>query len=512
MKEVLVVEDSKTINKIIKNKLSSMGLNVDTAYTLSEAEKLIGEKGYELIILDLHLPDGEGSELIMDLQALTKAKVIVLTSTKDETLREELFRHGILDYIVKDTNLLYSVEEIVNLINKIKTTRKDKILIIDDSKFICRQVKRILEPRNYHVKEAHTAKEGLKLLKEEEFNLLVLDMELPDMHGKQVLEKLRSEPRFIELPVIVLSGTIDADTVRHILKHGANDYLRKPFIFEEFVLRVDLWVDYHKQKKELKDKQKELEEINKSLQEKINKAVEENRRKDRMLLAQARLAQMGEIISMIAHQWKQPLNTLSASINKAYLRYKLGKLDGDVFEDCYNQATKQIDYMSQTLRDFMNFFKPNRSKEAFNLSNVIEKVVDMVKPVLERHHINVIKEINENITIEGYPNELAQVIVNLINNAKDAFVQRDIKGNRLIKIYSKERGQKIILHVEDNAGGIPQEIISKVFDAYFSTKSKEGTGLGLYIAKVVVEDHMGGRISVENTKAGSLFKIEFPIT
>ncbi len=503
MKEVLVVEDSKTINKIIKNKLSSLGLEVDTAYTLSEAEKLIGEKDYELIILDLHLPDGEGSELIMDVQNLTKAKVIVLTSTKDETLREELFRHGILDYIVKDANLLYSVEEIVSLITKIETTHKDRILIIDDSKFICRQVRRILEPRNYQVEEAHTAEEGLRLLKEEEFNLLVLDMELPDMHGKQVLEKLRGEPKLIELPVIVLSGTIDADTVRYILKHGANDYLRKPFIFEEFVLRVDLWVDYYKRKKE-------LEEVNKSLEEKIKQAVEENRKKDRMLLAQARLAQMGEIISMIAHQWKQPLSALSASINKAYLKYKLGKLDGEVFENCYTQATKQIDYMAQTIRDFMNFFKPNQSRETFNLSSVIDKVLDMVKPALDKHHITVIKEIGKNIKLKGYPNELAQVIVNLINNAKDAFLQRDTEGDRVIKIYSQEQDSRVVLHVEDNAGGIPQELIGKVFDAYFSTKSKDGTGLGLYIAKVVIEDYMGGRISVENTSRGAHFKIELP--
>ena len=137
---ILVIEDSKTINNIIAKELKKLTFNVSQAFRLSEAKLFLSSQRYELIILDLHLPDGEGSELIANIQSLCDTKVVVLTSSQDNDLREELFQYGILDYIIKDANLLYSISEIVKIIQSLQSSKNENILIIDDSSFICKQI------------------------------------------------------------------------------------------------------------------------------------------------------------------------------------------------------------------------------------------------------------------------------------------------------------------------------------------------------------------------------------
>ena len=508
---ILVVEDSKTMNNIISKKLEELGFYIDKAFSLKDADKFLSHNKYDLIILDLHLPDGEGSDLIMDIRTITDTKIIILTSLKDEYLRDELFKYGILDYIVKDKNLQYSLEEIVKIIKHIQEKDKDRVLIIDDSRFVCKQVKRVLEPRNYIVDIAFTGNEGLQKLRETEYSLVVLDMELPDIHGTQLLQFIREDERFIKLPILVLSGTADAETVRYILKNGASDYLRKPFIFEEFLLRVDLWVDYYKQSKELDQKTQQLEELNKHLEERVQEETQKNLEKDRLLFAQSRLAEMGEMMSAIAHQWKQPLNSLSALISRTYLRYQMNNnsIDKESMDYCFENANLQIQDMSETINNFMNFFKPDKEKEIFNLYDRVRKTVKLIKPMLNSNDIKLEIDIDKSIYIEGYPNEFSQIILNMINNAKDIFLERKIK-ERKIKIYTSEEKNNIHIYVEDTAGGIPEDIKDRIFEPYFTTRKNQGTGLGLYISKLIIENYMNGQLSVENTDKGARFEIKLP--
>ncbi|WP_293442105.1 response regulator [Persephonella sp.] len=509
--KILVVEDSKTMNNIIANKLKDLGFSVQSAFSLKEADKYLDKNRYDLIILDLHLPDGEGSDLIMDIRSITNTKIIILTSVKDEYLRDELFKYGILDYIVKDKNLQYSLEEIIKIIKHIKKKERDKILVIDDSRFVCKQVKRVLEPRNYIVETTSTGKEGLQKLQQGNFSLVVLDMELPDIHGTQLLQTIREDRRFIKLPVLVLSGTADAETVRYILKNGASDYLRKPFIFEEFLLRVDLWVDYYKQSKELDEKTDQLEELNKNLEERIKQETLKNLEKDRLLFAKSRLAEIGQMMSAIAHQWKQPLNSLSALISRTYLRYQLNNnsIDKQTMDFCFENANLQIQDMSETITNFMNFFKPDKEKEIFNLYSNIRRTIKLIKNVLKSSGIELEVDVDRSIYVEGYPNEFGQIILNMINNSKDAFLERNI-SDRKIKISAKENNNNIKIFIEDTAGGIPESIKTKIFEPYFTTKNSNGTGLGLYICKLIVENYMRGGISVKNTGKGARFEIKLP--
>ncbi|SFV75508.1 histidine kinase [hydrothermal vent metagenome] len=503
LNNILVVEDSKTLNKVITNELKKHYTDVHQAFTLQEALNHIEKKKYDLVILDLHLPDGEGLELIYEIRSLTKTKVIVLTSSNDDDLREELFKFGILDYIIKDANILYSISEILKVLHHINEKKQDKILIIDDSKFICKRVKSILEPRNYKIKMAHNAENGLEKITEEKFHLIILDMELPDIHGSKVLQLIRAKKVFT--PILVLSGKTDPEMVRTFLKNGANDYLKKPFIYEEFILKVDLWIDYHKKEHSLQKTQAELKKINHDLEQKVIQKVEKIRKKDEIVALKMRQAQMGEMLSMIAHQWRQPLNTMGISLTMLHLRAMQNTLEPEMVQDTLTQVNKHIQYMSQTIDDFKDFFKPQKEKKITNLEEIFTKAYNIIKPALQNAHIELKVDITTPQTIKTYENEVIQVILNILNNAIDALHEKKIKSPMiLLKIKSN------LLSIEDNAGGIKENIISKIFDPYFSTKSKNGTGLGLYMSKTIIQKHCCGELRVKNGHHGAKFTILLP--
>ena len=505
--KILIIEDSKIINNVIAKELKKLGYKVDKAYTLAKAKELLEKKEYGLIVLDLHLPDGEGSELIAHIQSLTKTKVVVLTSSQDEDLREELFAYGILDYIVKDKNLVYSISEIVKIVHTVTTKKKENILVIDDSRFICKQIKVILQPRNYNVSVAYTAKEGLSKLYTKKFRLIILDMELPDVHGMELLEIIRKEKRFLDIPIIVLSGTSTPDIVRNILKNGANDYLKKPFVFEEFVLKIDLWIDYYKKEQEIKTKTKKLEFLNENLEQLISSEVEKNRRKDKLMFAQSRHAQMGEMIAMIAHQWRQPLNAIGAAMSVIDMKVKMGTLDEKKSKEITEKIQSYLVYLSSTIDDFRDFFKPQKEAKKSNFKTIVHKALDLIEAPLQNDGIKIHFDLEQTKVFYTYENELVQVIINILKNAQEAFAIKKVQ-NPLIFIEAQEN----ILYIKDNAGGIPKNILERIFDPYFSTKEqKNGTGLGLYMSKIIIEEHCQGKLSVENVDNGVVFSLEIPL-
>ena len=502
MKNILVIEDSKTMNNIITKELSSLGFEISQAFTLKDAQNFLSNNKYSLIILDLHLPDGEGSELIANIQCLTKTKVVVLTSTQDDELRDELFAYGILDYIIKDKNLLYSISEIVKIIQTVIVKEKDKILIIDDSNFICKQVKTVLEPRNYVVQKANSAKKGLELLGKESFDLLILDMELPDMHGIKVLEKIRKQSMFINLPIVVLSGTSTPEIVRNCLKNGASDFLKKPFIFEEFILKIDLWIDYYKQKKQNKEKTKELEYINTHLKELVEEEVKKNKEKDKLMIIKSRQIQMGEMIAMIAHQWRQPLNAIAMAVNLIDIQIHTKNLNEKIILDITSKIHNYIQHLSKTIDDFRDFFKPKKDMQKSNFKKIIKKALNLIEYDVKKSGIKINLKVENVKNIFVYENEMLQVVLNILKNAQDVLKAKGVSPALInIKVDSNT------LSIEDNGGGIDNEIISKIFEPYFSTKEKDGTGLGLYMSKLIVEEHLQGELLVKNTKQGACFKI-----
>ena len=259
---------------------------------------------------------------------------------------------------------------------------------------------------------------------------------------------------------------------------------------------------------QLKSTQEELQELNNTLEKRIKSEVEKNRQQQFLLLQQSRLVQMGEMISMIAHQWRQPLNILGMLNQTIILKYKENKLNDESIDYFKNNSKLQITQMSQTIDDFRNFFKPEIEKEEFYINEVIHNTINMVKPIFTHEGIHINLEIKVEPKMIAYPNELGQAILNIINNAKDALIEKNVK-EKTISISLFQNDNHPTLTISDNAGGIPKEIIDKIFEPYFSTKEKNGTGLGLYMTKIIMEDHMNAKIDVTNNTGGAVFTIIF---
>ena len=257
---ILIVEDSEFVNHAINNILSEIGYSCEQAFDYALASHKLENSEYDFIILDLNLPDAYGDELVKNVQRLSKAKIIVLTAETDTQSRENLFKNGILDYLVKDEYFNNSITAVHQIIQSIAKNYDTNILVIDDSKLVRKHIESILKVRNYKVTEAENAQEGIDLLKNDHINTIVLDMELPDKHGLDVIREIKAMHEFNHIPIIVVSAKHDPEVVRSCLKLGASNYINKPFNVEEFVLKVDIAVASERKDREILCKQQILNE------------------------------------------------------------------------------------------------------------------------------------------------------------------------------------------------------------------------------------------------------------
>ncbi|MAD42712.1 MAG: hypothetical protein CL623_10035 [Arcobacter sp.] len=256
-------------------------------------------------------------------------------------------------------------------------------------------------------------------------------------------------------------------------------------------------------------KVKELDTFNKTLHKKVKEEVDKQREKENLLIQQSKLAALGEMIGNIAHQWRQPISAVSAiMMNIKWTAISQG-VDKGFLDDRMKEANEQLKYMSETIDDFRTFFKPNREKEYFNLKDEVKKAYHILKASLENQNINLQIHSKTVITAYGYANEFSQVVLNIISNAKDVLIEREII-NPKIDIYLNLDKDNIYCEIKDNGGGIKEEIIDKVFEPYFTTKEGHGTGIGLYISKEIIHKHMKGSLKVKNIDKGVTFIISIP--
>jgi len=246
------------------------------------------------------------------------------------------------------------------------------------------------------------------------------------------------------------------------------------------------------------------------LQSLIAKEVAKNKEQTNIMLQQSRLAQMGQILNMVAHQWRQPLNNLLLINDLLVYKYEKKKLtDADV-KEFNEESTLQIKQMSGTIDDFRDFFHPRKVKSNFLLNDVLEHILLIMHPIFKASEIKLIFKEEKEIYLYGYSNELAQAILNILYNAKDALIEHTTQEKRIIEIGLTRSNHTILITITDNAGGISEDVIHYIFDPYFSTKEKNnGTGLGLYMSKMIIEKHMGGELSIQNNGKGATFTITF---
>ena len=253
-------------------------------------------------------------------------------------------------------------------------------------------------------------------------------------------------------------------------------------------VRISSVIDISK----LKELQHELETLNMSLEQKVTSQVEDIRHIDQMLLQQSKLAAMGEMIGAIAHQWRQPLNALNINIQNLDDDFEEGLIDKAFIDALIKKNSQTIQFMSKTIDDFKNFYQIDKIKEPFSILEKIQTVVEI--QIAQLNHYNIIITISgDDFEIDSYASEFQQVVLNLINNAKDAIIENRIEYGKIeiiIKDYS--------IVFKDNGGGIKKEVIERIFEPYFTTKEQgQGTGIGLYMSKLIIEENMGGKISVK---------------
>ena len=258
----------------------------------------------------------------------------------------------------------------------------------------------------------------------------------------------------------------------------------------------------------LNDNQLLLQELNESLEQRVESGVEELRRVDKMLLSQNRQAAMGEMIGCIAHQWRQPLNVLGMNIQQLPLFYELGRFDKEFLDQSVKDAMLVISHMSQTINDFTEFFRSDKEMVLFEVEKSINSTASLVHASLNANHIQLDIAIQGEPRITGYPGEYAQVLLNIIINAQDALLEHKVEQPR-IRVSSFMENNRAVVTIGDNAGGIPEEIMDRIFEPYFTTKELDkGTGVGLFMSKTIIEKNMGGRLTVRNINGGAEFRVE----
>ncbi len=237
-------------------------------------------------------------------------------------------------------------------------------------------------------------------------------------------------------------------------------------------------------------------------------ATEALREKEQMLIQQSRQAAMGEMIGNIAHQWRQPLNTLGLTVQQLSLYYDLGEFTKEFLDNSVDKSMGLIQHMSQTIDDFRNYFRPDKEKVEFKVQEAIASTLILIEDSFKSQLIGIELVAKGDPVIHGFRNEFAQVVLNILNNARDVLMEREIKDPKVTITIGSENDRAVVI-IADNAGGIPEEIMGKIFDPYFTTKGPQaGTGVGLFMSKTIIDKNLGGSLTAQNIAAGAEFRIE----
>ncbi|MEN6587371.1 MAG: ATP-binding protein, partial [Sulfuricella sp.] len=314
-------------------------------------------------------------------------------------------------------------------------------------------------------------------------------------------------------PVKVLGSVAGKVEVGYLKQKPEED--EGPFLKEERQLieaiaeRVGQIAELKRAEEALKQALAELRELNETLEQRVDQAVRRNLEQERMLVHQSRQAAMGEMIGNIAHQWRQPLNALNIILANIKDSYAYNELTAEEMEQYVARGRRLTQKMSDTIDDFRNFFRPTKEKVPFSLKQALEDTLDLLGASLKVHDIEVMVEGEMEVAAYGFPNEYSQVLVNILNNAKDVIAARKItKGE--IRVRIAQEGGTAVMAIRDNGGGIPEDVLPRMFEAYFTTK-EQGTGIGLYMSKLIIENNMGGQLFARNVAGGAEFTVICPL-
>jgi len=366
---------------------------------------------------------------------------------------------------------------------------KFKILIVDDVEQNIHSLKMLIEDSfDILVYSVQSAQEGVSFLIKQPVDLILSDIHMPDINGFEFVEYIKGIDRLKNIPIIFITAVYsNLEYQKKGYGIGAIDYITKPIDADILSQKLKIFIDIFEKEKLIDI---DLEDKNK------------------ILISQSKMAAMGEMIGIISHQLKQPLTILSLCCDDVKLYNEHFEIDDEFIDTFTKQTNQQIRYMTDTIDRFREFFNPNKRKENFLLKDSVENGIKLLDKLLVQN--NTVIDINVgNEQIFGLKDELTQVLINLISNSQDAFIENKIKDSKIL-IESKSYENHIILSVEDNGGGISKNIIDNIFNPYFTTKQK-GTGTGLFMVNLIISTSFKGGIKAYNTsKSGTKFIITLP--
>jgi len=613
---ILIIDNNKDFNNELANKIQQYKFNVTQIFEEKDILQCIvkSHEKIDLIVLNIDFDDNTLTKIFEFISTHTISKVILLSSEDIGRKREEYFSQGILDYHLTSQKIDHTVDDIIDSIYSLYSNQNETILIIEGSEEISLKLEQILRQRNYNILTANSALDGLEQLKNNEISLLILDMEIEDINALDLLDGLRDMYLLNDFYVLSISKHKNPSIVRDSLKNGAKDFMLKPFLYEELLLKIDILVNASRNRKMNTDQKKQIENNLKSFKELLNSSIggmfifennictncnteavtflgynskesvlnkhifdiftdvsdthkayllaedvdhnfedtmvnedkevyqvqikERNiqiedkivkiiavmditdvKRNEKIISQQTKMASMGEMIGNIAHQWRQPLNAISVAAGGIKLNYEFDMEDRDETIVELDNIVENTKFLSSTIESFQNFLKVDKVTTEFNIETACQKTLTIIGANLKANKISIIEEYTSDLKIIGIENELVQVFLNIINNAADILSISSHIDHKYIKIRIFCDKDKIYISIHDNAEGIPEEIINKIFDPYFTTKHQsQGTGLGLYMTHQIIEN-MGGDIKAENKKLevdgknyyGANFVISFPL-
>ena len=294
----------------------------------------------------------------------------------------------------------------------------------------------------------------------------------------------------------------DTQAVKNDLTQLIQEYERKSKRLDVIIKQSD------KQQFRLLELNEELDVYKNKLEEKVETEIQKRKNQESLLEQQSRLAAMGEMIDAIAHQWLQPINIINMQIGLLHYDFDDGLIDKAYITHFQSESNKQIQHITDTLNEFRSFFRPVKELATFNIKQSIESVISLIHDELMLHSINTSINIKHDIQLFAIENEFKHIILNILNNAKDAYIENPSRHKSIIITLSQSKTHNII-EISDQAGGIPENIIANIFKANITSKEK-GTGIGLYMSTQITEKFHGS-LSVKNTANGAIFTLAFPL-
>lgn len=507
---ILIIDDNpKNIQVVASILRAHTDYNILFALDGKEGLHRLNKNDISLILLDINIPGVNGYQIAKSIKSnpqTSSIPIVFLSANSDHESIEKGFEYGCNDYITKPFHsheLLQRVETHVRLFQTEKRLENE----VSKSHFLLNQYKEVIDLSTlvFKTDTKGTITYVNKLLCEtsqySKFELLgeSADRVIEDGFLDAVLKNEAAGSYWQG----VLNNRKKDGTSFITSSVGMPLYNEEGDVVEIICASKDISA-------ELEAKCR-LESVNKQLEEKVFSEVAKNKKKDLMIEKHSKNAAMGEMLSMIAHQWRQPLTTISVLAANMMFDLAMDKYKSESFKERLEKITDVTQHLSNTINDFRKFFKEDKQLSAIIGEALIEECLALIGPSLEVDGIKIIRSYEEpSITIETYPGELKQALLNILKNAQDVLSVRGIPAPYItIALSSSETSLSI--SIQDNGNGIDDTIIDKIFDPYFTTKGEHnGTGLGLYMTKTIIEEHCKGKLNVINSDEGACFEIMLP--